>query len=80
MQETVIIYVSVKGRHEQIWEPVQAINKHGSCYQIIEKNADPEHWYQEFDFGEIVLCEENKFAEDEFGLIALEKCEHIFES
>lgn len=75
MNEKLIIYVSVQGSIQH-WYPVEAIQEHENCYRIVEINPDPEHFYWQFTTNEIVCCKENKFAENEFGLIALEKCNH----
>lgn len=79
MLEKQIIYVSAKSYDHPdtlIRHSVQSIHEHENCYRIIERNPDTEHWYQDFDFGDLVRCENHKFAENEFGLIAVGKCSH----
>ena len=79
MFEKQLIYVNVESYDHPntlIWHPVQSIHEHENCYRIIEQNPDSEHWYQDFDFGDLVSCENHKFAENEFGLIVVEKCSH----
>lgn len=75
MNQKTLIFVSIKG-HTLDWYPVIAVHEHENCYRIIERNPDPEHWYQDFDFGDLVRCENHKFAENEFGLVAVDKCNH----
>ncbi|HRH44955.1 MAG TPA: hypothetical protein PKY82_25175 [Pyrinomonadaceae bacterium] len=79
MIKELLIYVSLKTYDHPntlSWIPVKAIHRHEDCYQIIEENHDPEHCYPQFDFRDVVRCVINKFAENEFGLIAVEKCNH----
>ncbi len=57
-----------------MWQLVQAVHEHRNCYRIIESSSDPEHEYWQFSFDETVSCNSNQFAENEFGLIAVEKC------
>ena len=79
MFEKQLIYVSAKSYDHpsrSVLDPVQSIHEHENCYRIIEQNPDPEHWYPDFKFGDLVRCENHKFAENEFGLIAVEKCNH----
>lgn len=77
MNNQTLIYVDVKyfDHSGKFWEPVQSIQVHEKCYEILESSTDPEHVYWEFTLGDIVRCETNKFAEGEFGLIAVSKCE-----
>ncbi|HLM59216.1 MAG TPA: hypothetical protein VK308_00290 [Pyrinomonadaceae bacterium] len=72
----VLIYVAVDGYNVEVWSPVDAVPEHDDCYRIVTVNDDPEHWYPQFDFGDVVRCENHTFAEGEFGLVAREKCEH----
>lgn len=58
------------------WIPVQASQEHENCYKILESSSDPEHDYWQFTLNDVVICRAYKFAENEFGLIALEKCSH----
>lgn len=77
--EKKLIYVSVETfdhPNTLIWNPVQAIHEHENCYRIIEPNPDPEHEHWQFSFNDIVICKNHEFAENEFGLIAFEKCPH----
>lgn len=76
--EKTLIYVRVECLIQH-WHPVRAIHEHEDCYRIIDTNPDPEHFYLRFSFGDIVQCKENEFAENEFGLIAVEKCNHGIE-
>jgi len=75
MFKKTLIYISVEGSIQH-WYPIQAIREHENCYRIVDMNPDPEHFYLQFAFDEIVLCEEHKFAEGEFGLVARGKCQH----
>ena len=74
----VLIYVAIEDRNVEIWSPVDAVPEHDDCYRIVTVNDDPEHWYPQFDFGDVVRCEIHTFAEGEFGLVAREKCKHNF--
>lgn len=79
MSEKVLIYVSATSYDRPntfTWIPVQAVHEHENCYRILESSDDPEHDYWQFTFDEVVVCEINKFAENEFGLIAIKKCSH----
>ena len=79
MSDTTLIYVSVTTyTHPNTldWYPVKAFHEHENCYRILESSADPEHEYWKFSLNEIVRCYDYKFAENEFGLIAVEKCPH----
>ena len=47
--------------------PVKAILQHDSCYKILDQNPDPEHerWSHHFDFGDVVICKQHRFSDDE---------------
>ncbi len=79
MSEKKLIYVSYTTYvhpNTDGWQPVQAIHEHKNCYRVLEESDDPEHDYWQFSLGDIVECKNNKFAEGEFGLIAIKKCAH----
>ena len=79
MSEQTLIYISVSTYDHPntlIWQPVRAVHEHGNCYRIMESSSDCEHEYWQYAFNDIVICNNNKFAENEFGLIAIEKCNH----
>ena len=83
MFEKTLIYVSVESYNQSntiIWHPVQAVHEHKNCYRVLESSVDPEHEYWQFSFNEIVKCDEHEFAKNEFGLIAVEKCNHKIKS
>jgi len=70
-----LIYVNVVGFPDGNLEPVSAEHVHGSCFRITAENDDDEHFPWEFETGEIVICEKVTFYENEFGLVAKNKCE-----
>ena len=79
MSEKTLIYISANTYNHPntlSWIPVNAIHEHENCYRITESSSDPEHEYWQFTFDDVVDCKNNKFAENEFGLIAFEKCKH----
>jgi hypothetical protein len=75
MNNQTLIYIDVKGYPGKHWLAVQSIKMHENCYKVLEESEDPEHEYWEYTLGDIVRCETNEFAEGEFGLIAVSKCE-----
>jgi hypothetical protein len=77
--EKTLIYLSTTTQdnpNTSTWLPIRSVHEHGNYYRIIESSSDPEHEYWQFGFDEVVDCKNNKFAENEFGLIAVEKCQH----
>lgn len=79
MSDEILIYISVKHcdyPKDIDWYPVQSVRVHGNCYRILESSSDPEHEYRQFSQDEIVRCDNQEFSENEFGLIAVEKCRH----
>lgn len=79
MREKKLIYVNATTfDHPNTfdWVPVQSVHEHENCYRVLESSNDPEHDYWQFSLNDVVRCEEYKFAENEFGLIAVEKCKH----
>jgi len=73
-QNLQIIYVNVVGFPDGNLEPVGAESVHGSCYRIVGKNDDQEHFPWEFKTGEVVCCDKVVFYENEIGLVAKSKC------
>lgn len=69
-----LIYVNVVGFPDGNLEPVKAVHVHGSCFRIIDVNDDDEHFPWEFVTGEVVICEDVVFYENESGLVAEHVC------
>lgn len=79
MSDEILIYISVKHYdHQKDIDryPVRPVHIRENCYRILESSSDPEHEYRQFSLNESVRCANREFAENEFGLIAVEKCQH----
>ena len=67
----VFIYLEDEGT--DVWRPVQAERLRKDFYRIISENPDPGDEIWQFEFGDIVRCEERTFANGESRLVAVEK-------
>lgn len=74
MSSSEIIYIDEKDSLPKHWRSVAAEHQHGHCYRVLESSEDPEHFYRQFESGDVVRCEVNEFYEGETGLIAVSEC------
>jgi len=68
MENPTIIYVRLLDEGTECWRPVDANRTPGDIFEIVSKNPDPddEHW--EFNVGQIVRCEKQRFSVGVSGL------------
>ena len=67
----VFIYLEDEGT--DVWRPVQAERLRKGVYKIISANPDPSDEIWQFEFGDIVRCEERTLENGKSRLVAVEK-------
>jgi hypothetical protein len=67
------IYVRLLEEGTDVWRPVHAERQSENTYRISSANADPENETWEFRAGEVVICEEKVFEENQRSLVAIRK-------
>ena len=67
----VLVYVMLLDEGVEVWRPVTAEVTSYGCYRITGNQPDDEQW--EFGPGMSVRCQERRFEDGTFGLVATER-------
>ncbi len=72
-KEEQTIFVLLLNESLAVWKPIKAIEVETNVFKIISKNEDPNDEQWEFNYQEIVKCEEKDLSDETRRLVATAK-------